>query len=205
MYDILIGTLIRAHSFPGIFLDTVGSRNDPEPCGSCCVRAVLQTGLGPSCSCSIQPVRSDQPGGRRIAATWLGSCTASHTRSLRSALDFLVRDHGRFLLHFALRFVTEEELSRWEQGEPLRSSFCAGAAGINFAAVGKLSNSSWKASVSGHSSDTAGLNDGSPQTVAFGSEVEHSAGAFLDFSRRLCGIIRVVLRLEGMVHCVLLW
>lgn len=35
MYDILIRTLIRAHGFPVIFLDSVGSRSDPEPCGSC--------------------------------------------------------------------------------------------------------------------------------------------------------------------------
>lgn len=51
---------------------------------------------------------------------------------------------------------------------------------------------------------TAGLNDGSPLTVAFRSEVEHGVGGFWDFVFHLCEIIHVVLCLRKREHCVLL-
>lgn len=100
------------------------------------------------------------------------------TQSLRSALDFLVRDHGHFLLPFGRENtrsdVIRKDLPSWEKGEPFVSSLAPVLVG-NLGAEENLS-SSWNASVSGNGSVTARLNDGSPLTVGFRSEMEHGVG-----------------------------
>lgn len=60
------------------------------------------------------------PAGGALLPGWT-SCAAP-TRSLRSAPDFLVRDHGRFLLRHVRGSTRDdviwEEPSNWNQGEP---------------------------------------------------------------------------------------
>lgn len=141
---------------------------------------------------SIQPVRSDQPGGRRIA-TWLRSCTASHTEFEKCAglpgtgpwtfsaplwpLEYPQRcDRGGLV----------ELRARWAFAEFVWAPVLS----VNVGADGNLS-SSWNASVSGNGSVTAGLNDGSPLTIAFQSEMKHGAAAFWT----LLGVFVKLLRL----------
>ncbi|KAK2882932.1 hypothetical protein Q8A73_021865 [Channa argus] len=60
---------------------------------------------------------------RRAAHCYLVAPGRLYSESWRSALDFLVRDHGHFLLHCGRDSsrgdVTEQEPSIWEPGEPL--------------------------------------------------------------------------------------
>lgn len=121
---------------------------------------------------------SQEPGGRRIA-TWLQSCAPSHTEFERSAVDFLVRDHGRFLLRFGrLKHPQRCDPGRtWRAGEqrwacPPPVRFGHGGAEENL-------SGSWNASVRADGSVTAGLNDGCSLTVALWSQVKQGAGGVL--------------------------
>lgn len=120
---------------------------------------------------SLLPLRWDEPGGRR-SATWLRSCAAP-TRSFRSVLDFLERDHG----HSPLRLVPgstcsdvirEQPTSR-EQRWVLRRGWVAPVRlGAELVELLKPI-CQWNGGV------PAGLNDASPLPVAFRSGGKHGS------------------------------
>lgn len=125
---------------------------------------------------SIHPVRSDQPGGRRIA-TWLGSCAASHTEFEKcSGLP------GTGPWTFSAPVWPGKYPQRCDPEGPAelreRWAFVSSLAPVLVGNLGAEENlsSSWNASVSGNGSVTTRLNDGSSLTVGFRSEMEHGVG-----------------------------
>ncbi len=119
-----------------------------------CVWGVSQDGRSSS-SGSIHPVRSDQPGGRRIA-TWLGSCTVFHRvwevlwTSWYGTMDIFCSCSVGEIPAAMWSGRTVQLRSRWAFVSLFAPVFLQ-----NVGADGNLS-SSWNASVSANGSVTAG-------------------------------------------------